>query len=390
MADRTAAARWCPGLVPVYDDSCFEYCPDPRHPPGSVILHDYAVHRMIMQTDMGISVAIVGASGYAGGELVRLLDEHPTLEVGHLGAHTQAGSPLGSVHPHLRGSDRVLGPLVPEDVSAIDAAFLALPHGASWEVGEQLARAGIKVFDLGSDFRLDTPERYEEAYGAPHPLPDQLERWTYGLPELFGGHLAGADRVAVPGCFPTSALLGLAPLYRAGALEGAAIVDSLTGVTGAGRAARGDLMFGAVAEGARAYGVATHRHRPEMEMGLQMAAGIEVAVQFTPHVVPIQRGILSTCSAASTGRVSPAEVLRDTYAASPFVDVVDHPPQTRWVTGSNRALIHAVEDRHTGRVIVLVAIDNLLKGAAGQAVQCANVALGLPETSGLPLAGFLP
>lgn len=339
---------------------------------------------------MGISVAIVGASGYAGGELVRLVDDHPTLEVGHLGAHTQAGSALGSVHPHLTGGDRLLGPLIPDDISSLDAAFLALPHGASWEVGARLAEAGIAVFDLGSDYRLDHPQRYEAAYGTAHPLPEELGAWAYGLPELFGDLLGGARRVAVPGCFPTSALLGLAPLYRAGAIEGPAVVDALTGVTGAGRGSRSDLMFGAVAEGARAYGVATHRHRPEMEMGLELAVGASIPVQFTPHLVPIQRGILATCSAASSGGSDPAEILRDAYAKSPFVEVIDQPPQTRWVTGSNRALIHAVEDRGTGRVIVLVAIDNLLKGAAGQAVQCANLALGLPEQAGLPLAGFLP
>ena len=339
---------------------------------------------------MGISVAIFGASGYAGGELVRLIDGHPTLEVGYLGAHSSAGQTLGSVHPHLPGGDRLLGPIRPEDLPPIDAAFLALPHGASWQQGHELAEANIPVFDLGSDFRMDSPQRYELAYRAAHPLPDELSRWAYGLPELFGESLASATRVAIPGCYPTSALLGLAPLLVADAIGGPIVVDAMSGVTGAGRATTADMTFGAVDEGVRAYAVATHRHRPEIEMGLELASGTEIGVQFTPHLVPMQRGLLSTCSAAVTGSGSINEILRDAYATSPFVDVIDRPPQTRWVVGSNRALIHAVEDDQTGRVVVLVAIDNLLKGAAGQAVQCANVTFGLDETAGLSVTGWMP
>ena len=339
---------------------------------------------------MGISVAVFGASGYAGGELVRLIDDHPTFEVGYLGAHSNAGETLDTVHPHLAGGDRILGPTSLNGLPPIDAAFLALPHGESWEMGHQLAEANIRVFDLGSDYRMDTPERYESAYKVAHPLPDSLNDWVYGLPELFGDKLPDATRVAVPGCYPTSALLGVAPLLSAGAISGTVVVDSMTGATGAGRGAKASMSFGAVDEGVKAYGVATHRHRPEIEMGLEMVAPGEHAVQFTPHLVPMQRGILSTCSAQLTSTGLTEQILRDTYAISPFVDIIDEPPQTRWVVGSNRALIHAVEDPRTNRVIVLVAIDNLLKGASGQAVQCANLAFGLPETAGLTVAGWLP
>ena len=338
---------------------------------------------------MGLAAAVLGASGYAGGELVRIVDDHPSLEAAYLGAYTQAGSTLGEVHPHLPGPARVLEPIDVDRLTHVDVAFLALPHGSSWEAGHRLAEAGVAVFDLGSDYRMDTPERYEFAYGGPHPLPDELDAWVYGLPELFGASLPGSTRVAVPGCYPTSALLGLGPLLATGLIDGPVVVDSMSGVTGAGRGLKPGLTFGAVDESVKAYGIATHRHRPEIEMGLEAVAGGHVTVQFTPHLVPMQRGILSTCSAGlvATGI---GDVLREAYAGAPFVDVIDQPPQTRWVVGSNRALVHAAEDRHTGRAIVTVAIDNLGKGAAGQAVQCANLALGFPEGAGLTTAGWLP
>lgn len=322
--------------------------------------------------------------------MVRILDGHPSLEVTYLGAYTQAGSSLGEVHPHLPDPGRVLEPVDVESLTGVEVAFLALPHGASWEVGHRLAKAGVAVFDLGSDYRMDTPARYQLAYGEPHPLPAELGNWIYALPELFGDAIPGATRVAVPGCYPTSVLLGLAPLLAAGAIEGPIVVDAMSGVTGAGRGLKPHLTFGAVDESVKAYGIAVHRHRPEIEMGLEALSGGRPRVQFTPHLVPMQRGILSTCSAAVTGRGEIAGILRKAYTGAPFVGVVDQPPQTRWVAGSNRALIHAVEDHHTGRAIVTVAIDNLGKGAAGQAVQCANLALGFPETSGLTAAGWLP
>ena len=339
---------------------------------------------------MTVQVAVLGASGYAGGELIRLVDDHPEMEIAYLGAHSRAGSRLCDVHPHLGGAARRLEPIRSDLPDRIDLAFLALPHGSSWEPAHLLAEAGVAVFDLGSDYRMDTPERYEAAYGSPHPLPAELPSWLYGLPELFGDTLPGARRVAVPGCYPTSALLGLAPLLSAGLISGPIVVDSMSGVTGAGRGVRADLHYGAVDESVRAYGVTTHRHRPEIEMGLEAGIGSPVPVQFTPHLVPMQRGILSTCSATLTGAGAIDPVLREAYDRAAFVDVIDVPPQTRWVVGSNRALIHAAEDGRTGRAIITVAIDNLGKGAAGQAIQCSNLAFGLPETAGLTAVGWLP
>jgi len=290
---------------------------------------------------MTLKVAILGASGYAGGELIRLVDDHPEMEIAYLGAHSRAGSRLADVHPHLGGGARRLEPIRSDLPDDVDIAFLALPHGSSWEPAHLLAEACVAVFDLGSDYRMDTPERYEAAYGSPHPLPAELAAWPYGLPELFGDTLPGARRVAVPGCYPTSALLGLAPLLSAGLISGPIVVDSMSGVTGAGRGLRADLHYGAVDESVRAYGVTTHRHRPEIEMGLEAVIGAPVPVQFTPHLIPMQRGILSTCSATLTRAGSIDPVLRDAYGQAAFLDVIDGPPQTRWVVGSNRDLRHA-------------------------------------------------
>ena len=236
---------------------------------------------------MRLKAAVVGASGYAGGELVRLLDAHPVFDLIWMGAHSRAGEALGEVHPHLWGGERKLAATELAGVPAVDAAFLALPHGASHELGHGLAERGTAVFDLGSDYRFDTPDRYESAYGAPHPAGDRLGQWRYGLPELF--ELEGARRVALPGCYPTAVLLAAVPLLAAGLAGGPVVADCLSGVSGAGRSLRPELLFGQVAEGARAYGIAAHRHRPEMEMGLEMA-GVSARVTFTPHLMPIQRG----------------------------------------------------------------------------------------------------
>jgi N-acetyl-gamma-glutamyl-phosphate reductase len=323
-----------------------------------------------------------------------LVDDHPVLEVSYLGAHTKAGATLGSVHPHLTGGGRELGPNDPAAAGDADLAFLALPHGASAEPSMALLDQGVKVADLGSDFRLDSVARYEAAYGAPHPFPEQLGTWPYGLPELFAEDISATDRVAVPGCYPTSALLALAPLFAAGIVgTERVIVDSVSGASGAGRGAKESLMYGAVDEGVAAYGVLTHRHRPEMEQGLGAMGNGEPTLIFTPHLVPMQRGILSTCYAslrADMGARHVHDALEAAYAESPFVTVAQGSPNTRWVVGTNRALLNAYVDERTRSVIVVAAIDNLLKGAAGQAVQCANLMLGLDETAGLPMAGWMP
>lgn len=343
---------------------------------------------------MGHRIGIFGASGYAGGELIRLVDGHPNLEAAVLAGKSTAGATLAEVHPHLSGGQRRLADLDPSGADGLDLVFLALPHGASANLAMQLLDRGVAVADLGSDFRLDSMERYADAYGPQHSQPDQLGQWAYGIPELFRDSIRSEVRVAVPGCYPTSAILALGPLLRDGLIEGSPIViDAMSGVSGAGRGAKPHLTFGAVDEGVSAYGLLTHRHRPEIEQGLEMVSGKASVVLFTPHLVPMQRGILSTCHApiangAEAGDLR--EALDAAYTGSPFVEVIDGPPQTRWVIGSNRCLLSVRVDPRTGTALVLSAIDNLVKGAAGQAVQCANLMLGLPETAGLSVEGWMP
>jgi N-acetyl-gamma-glutamyl-phosphate reductase len=344
-----------------------------------------------------IRTAIFGASGHGGGELIRLIDSHPELEASYLGAHSKAGSRLGEVHPHLGGGagggDRALQSNTPEELPDVEVAFFALPHGTSAEPAMKMRAAGARVVDLGSDFRLDTPERYEAAYGSPHPRSEQLGRWVYGLPELFAADLVNADRIAVPGCYPTSALLGIAPLHREGLVAGTVIVDSVSGVSGAGRTVREHLMFGAVDEGAAAYGVLTHRHQPEIEQVLGRVGRFEPTVIFTPHLIPMQRGILTTCYIPVADAVDGdaiAAVYADAYSKAPFVEISTSSPNTRWVTNSNRVLVKPHFDPRTNTAVVLVAIDNLTKGTAGGAIQSVNIALGLEETAGLQMAGWMP
>ena len=338
------------------------------------------------------TAAILGASGYAGGELIRFLDAHPSIELIHLGAHSKAGRRLGEVHPHLEGGDRLLGTIDPDDVPDVDVVFLALPHGASAEPAMSLAATNARVVDLGSDFRLDSPDRYRDAYGTDHPYPHQLGAWAYGIPELFGDDVRAARYVAAPGCYPTSAVLGLGPLAADGLIEPVGIiVDSLSGVSGAGRGVSEGLQFGAVGESVRAYKVLQHRHRPEMERALDALGASAHRITFTPHLVPMQRGILSTIYAQTVDGVVLDELttsIDKRYGDARFVRrPTDAPPETRWVTGSNNALMSVHLDDRSGRVVIVSAIDNLVKGAAGQAVQCANLMLGLDEAAGLPTDG---
>lgn len=340
------------------------------------------------------TAAILGASGYGGGELIRFLDAHPEFEIGFLGAHSKAGLSLSEVHPHLGGGDRKLEPFEPGAVDGVDVAFLALPHGASAHPAMELLGLGITVIDLGSDFRLDSVERYRAAYGSDHPFPDELGRWAYGIPELFRDQIEHSDRIAAPGCYPTSAVLPIAPLVAAGLVTPTGIiVDAMTGVSGAGRGANAGLMYGAIDESVKAYKVLSHRHQPEMEQAVGAVSGDEVQILFTPHLVPMQRGILSTIYMHTTEgtTISDVEIAFDkAYASDPFVRLVDSPPETRWVVGSNNAQVSYHLDERTGTLIALCAIDNLVKGASGQAIQCANVVFGFEETAGLPQQGWMP
>lgn len=343
---------------------------------------------------MTTTAAVVGASGYGGGELIRFLDAHPEFSTGILGAHSKAGSTLGQVHPHLAGGNRELVSFEPDRFAEVDVAFLALPHGASAKPAMQLLERGVKVVDLGSDFRLSTPQRYLEAYGAEHPYPDQLGEWAYGIPELFADAVVASDRVSAPGCYPTSAVLAIAPMAAGGliGLEGI-VVDALSGVSGAGRGVSEATSFGAIDESVKAYKILQHRHQPEMMQAIGDYSGAPIELVFTPHLVPMQRGILSTIYMTVTEGTTIHDIhtaFDKVYGDQPFVRLSEVPPETRWVVGSNNALISYHLDEASHRLIAVSAIDNLVKGAAGQAVQCANLMFGFDQGAGLPTEGWMP
>ncbi len=345
-------------------------------------------------------VAIVGASGFTGAELLRLCATHPDLEVAVATGDSQAGSRAAAVYPSLAGAypDLTFDAYDPDRVDGLDLVFLALPHGASQAlVPDLLGRVG-HVIDLAADFRLSDPGLYPTWYGEPHTAPELLDRAVYGLPELFRDDLHGAELVAVPGCYPTTAALALAPLVRAGLVEPHGIVvDAASGVSGAGKGPKLATAFATVEESFTAYGVLNHRHTPEMEQTLaRMASGGTAQVLFTPHLAPMTRGILATCYARPAGGTAGAgsaillDSLHDAYDAESFVTVLDEPPATKSTYGSNSAHVTALADPRTGWVVALGALDNLVKGASGQAVQCANLALGLDEGAGLPVVGVFP
>jgi N-acetyl-gamma-glutamyl-phosphate reductase len=337
-------------------------------------------------------VGVAGASGYAGAELLRLCAGHPELEVVMAGADTQADQPVASLYPSLAGVYPALrfAKVGADDLAGLDAVFLALPHGESAGLVPDLVdRVGL-VVDLSADFRLRDPGAYPTWYGMTHPAPEFLDRFAYGLPELFRPALDGARLVAAPGCYPTAAALALAPLVRAGVVEPTGvIVDAASGVSGAGRKLAHTTQFNTVDEDFVAYGLLTHRHTPEMEQ----ATGAQVL--FTPHLAPMNRGILATCYArpapgATLATEDVMGVLHEAYADEPFVVVSQASPSTKATYGSNAAHVTARVDERTGWVLALCAIDNLGKGASGQAVQCANIALGLPEGLGLSAIGVYP
>ncbi len=333
---------------------------------------------------------IVGASGYAGAELVRLVAAHPELDLAWATGDTQAGTPVRELYPNLAPAlgDAAFTRFEPAAADGLDVVFLALPHGASQALAPDLRARASVVIDLAADFRLRDPALYPDWYGEAHAAPDQLGEFAYGLPELFRDDLVGARAVAVPGCYPTAAALALAPLVRAGAIrtEGV-VVDAASGVSGAGRGPKPTTAFCTVDEDFTAYGLLRHRHTPEIEQ----ATGL-TGVLFTPHLAPMNRGILATCYArpAGEGSPDPLAILTEAYAGEPFVHVSERVPSTKATLGSNAAHLTARRDERTGWVVALCAIDNLVKGAAGQAVQCANLALGLDETAGLTAVGLYP
>lgn len=336
---------------------------------------------------------MAGASGYAGGELLRLLLAHPEVEVGALTAGGSAGSALGEHHPQLLPlAERVITDTRVEELSGHDAVFLALPHGHSAAIAAQLPD-DVVVIDCGADFRLTDASAWQRWYGF-----EYAGSWPYGLPELPGQRekLRGARRIAVPGCYPTVASLALAPALAAGLVEPDVVVVAVSGTSGAGRALKPHLLGSEVMGSTSAYGVGGgHRHTPEMTQNLSAVAGRPVGVSFTPVLAPMPRGILATCSASlrpGTAEVTAREVYAEAYGAEPFVHLL---PPGRWpstgaTVGSNVVHLQVAVDPDAGRLVAVAAADNLTKGAAGAAVQCLNLALGLPETTGLPTVGLAP
>jgi N-acetyl-gamma-glutamyl-phosphate reductase len=335
-----------------------------------------------------INAAIVGASGYSGAELLRLLVRHPDVRVTAVTAASSAGQRVDALYPAMTGvCDLTYGPLLPDDLGGVDVAFVALPSGEAMKMMLQLRKMVGRVIDLGGDFRLKDPALYEKYYKHQHTAAELLAGATYGLPELYRATIAGASLIANPGCYPTSAILGLLPLVTEGliSLSGIAI-SSVSGVSGAGRSASVDMSFSELNENVRAYKLTVHQHIPEIEQALTEAAGAPVTVSFVPHLIPITRGIHTTIHASLTSDIQTdrlGEVFGRYYGSHPFVRLRRQPVQIAAVARTNYCDIHAVVDPRTRQAIVTSTIDNLVKGAAGQAIQNMNLMFGLPETAGL-------
>ncbi|HUF87117.1 MAG TPA: N-acetyl-gamma-glutamyl-phosphate reductase [Thermohalobaculum sp.] len=337
-------------------------------------------------------IGILGASGYTGAELVRIAATHPAMRIAALTAERKAGAAMAEVFPHLRHLELPRLVAVDEvDFGAVDLVFCALPHGTTQEIVARLP-GGLKVVDLSPDFRLRDPGAYAEWYGHPHRAPELQETAVYGLPEFYREAIRPARLVANTGCYVATALLPLVPLVEAGAVDPDEIViDAASGVTGAGRAAREGMLHAETSEGFGAYGVGRHRHMAELDQELSRAAGRAVTCSFTPHLLAQNRGILATIYLRGEPRAL-HETLAARYGPEPFVVVLPmgETPATRHVRGSNFCHIGVAADRRPGRAIVIAALDNLVKGASGQAVQNANLMLGLDETAGLMAAPLFP
>lgn len=337
-----------------------------------------------------IKVGIVGASGFTGAELLRLIADHRAFTVAVATADSQAGKAVADLYPSLAAAypDLVFSEFNPADFDGLQLVFTGLPHAASQQVISELVNRVEHVVDLSADFRLNDPAVYEKWYATPHEHPELLTQFSYGLPELFRNEIKAAPHVAVPGCYPTAASLAIAPLVRAGVITtDRVIVDAASGVSGAGRAAKPHTTFNTVDENFTAYGLEGHRHAPEIEQN----TGAKVL--FVPHLAPMNRGILATCYAEAADVTSSADVLAvlaEFYVDEPFVVVNERSPSTKSTFGSNAAHLTARFDPETNTVVAICAIDNLGKGASGQAVQCANIVLGIHEDTGLATAGVYP
>ena len=339
-------------------------------------------------------VAVVGASGYSGEELVRILLAHPSVDLVAATSRQLAGKSLAEVFPRF-AHDKKAGALKFSTADATQIArganiiFLALPHGLAAEFAKPLLSAGARVLDLSADFRVKDADVYREFYGHDHPAPDLLGRSVYGLPEIYRDQIRDAQLVACPGCYPTSILIPLRPVIRRKAIDRSAIlVTSMSGVSGAGRKVETDYLFAECNESVRPYGVPKHRHLSEIEQELSILGGEKVVIQFTPHLVPVNRGIISTIYttiASNVVNIDPAVIFNGAYGEEPFVRLLGETglPDTKHVIGSNFIDIAWRIDKRTNRLVLMSAIDNIVKGASGQAVQCMNLMLGLPETAGL-------
>ncbi len=341
-------------------------------------------------------VGVVNVTGYAGVELARLLYQHPEVELASVTGRSAAGQELGAVFPHLAGP----GLTITAQLGEVDFVFCALPHKESAPEIIPLLRSGIRVIDISADFRLKDAAQYPKWYGFTHPSPELLQQAVYGLPELHRPQIASAQLVANPGCYPTGAILALAPAAKAGIIEANIIIDSKSGISGAGRTLSLTTHFAEANEDTTAYAVDGHRHLPEITQELaQLNPELSPAITFIPHLVPMTRGILTTSYAplipgrlasGNTGSEELRQLYRDFYRDEPFVRITDSPPHTKHTRGNNLCLIYPTIDHRTGRLIVISALDNLVKGAAGNALQNMNLMLGLPETMGLSALAVFP
>ena len=335
---------------------------------------------------------IINVTGYAGVDLARLLYQHPEVDLVSVTGRSAAGKKLAEVFPHLSEIDLT----IEADLGKVDIVFSAMPHKESAEEIIPLVKQGIKVVDISADFRLKEAEKYPEWYGFTHPDPELLGKAVYGLPELYRSQVASAQLVANPGCYPTSAILALAPVAKEGLLESGIIVDSKSGVSGAGRTLSMPAHFSEANEDVAAYALGGHRHLPEIIQEVErLRPGWSPPITFVPHLIPMTRGILSTCYCQLAGGGAKDEkeirqLYQDFYRDEPFVRVVDAPPHTKHTSGNNLCLLYPVLDQKTGRLIVIACLDNLVKGAAGQAIQNMNLMLGLPETDGLETMSVYP
>lgn len=344
-----------------------------------------------------VAVSVIGATGYAGAELVRLLSRHPRVRIARVTSESHRGQRLNEVYPHLAGAGETVLADVADAGAGADAVFVALPHGLAMALAPRLLAAGVRVIDLGADFRLRDAAAYRQWYEHEHAAPELLAEAAYGLPELRRREIPGARVVANPGCYPTASVLGLAPALQSGWVDPEGIViDAKSGVSGAGRSPSLKVHFGEVNENLRPYSLGgAHRHTPEIEQELGRAAGRPVVVSFNPHLVPMTRGILCT-SYLSLAEDRPADAFvalyREFYAGEPFVHVLEggRPAEPKYALGSNHCFIGLAVDRRAGRLVVTSALDNLVKGAAGQAIQNLNLLFGMEETAGLDYPGLYP